>query len=104
MANDKALIYFPTSGSPVFGALNQSVGVFYDKSQVIISSDLEGELSKGGYGLVVDTSPAFPHQGMQPIMPRIEGLGLDTVPRVESLSNAGTVLTDIVKIIRDFIK
>ena len=100
----KVLIYVSGDG-PIVKALEKTTGLFFDREQVAVSSNLKGELATGHYGLVIDTSTMMPGER------RVHGtvahdmkyITLNEVPRVVTVHKVGTVVADIAKIVEAYL-
>lgn len=95
----KVLVYVSGNG-PIVKALEKTTGLFFDREEVVVSSNLKGELATGQYGLVIDTSIMMPGEKRAhgTVAHDMKYIKLNEVPRVVTVHNVTTVVADIAKI------
>jgi hypothetical protein len=100
------MIYVPSGQKPIYYALEKVMETLLP--EVVVSSDLRGELQTGKYGLVIDTSTMMSY--LQDRKVRMNGsvahdmkyLQLREVPRVVCVNDVTTIVADIIKIALDY--
>jgi uncharacterized linocin/CFP29 family protein len=104
--NGLVLIYVSSKPEAVYKSLEKVMENLIP--DVVVSSDLKRELQTGKYGLVIDTTTMMSF--LEDKKSRINGavahdikyLQLNEVPRVVCVSNATTIVADIVRIVSDY--
>tara|TARA_Y100000310_G_scaffold272362_1_gene287268 strand:+ start:72 stop:758 length:687 start_codon:yes stop_codon:yes gene_type:complete len=99
-----ALIYCPDEQGVLYKAMERVVGMIFDPDKVKLSSNLEEELTKNEYGLVVDTT-TMRSQGEKvygKVAHDIKYMKLKEAPKIVSLPNVSTALIDMVTHVSNF--
>jgi hypothetical protein len=99
----KVLVYV-NAGQPVTAAMKQVMGVLMGEN-VVVSSDLKGELATGQYGLVVDTSTMLGNKSAHGAVAHdMKYVTLVEVPRVVCVRDVSRVVPDVVKAAGAYLK
>src|SRR3989344_2490066 len=103
MALEKVLVYTPNPGCACSKALEKVISILLNPSKVVVSHELEQELKKGNYGLIIDTTPVMPESHNESLVAScIKQLQLDEIPKVECIYNPATAVTDICKLVGSY--
>ncbi len=103
------LVYTPEKApTPIYRALEQVLHTFFGPEKVVLSSDLKGELEKGEYGLVIDTS-TLSSTGREmrfngTVAHDLKYIPLDEVPRVCCISSAHQAVPEMITAIGEHYK
>ena len=91
------LVYCQNEDSVLYKSIKKSVETVFDSSKIRIGANLEEELDKGVYGLVIDTTTILSREknSVGKVSHDIKYIQLAEVPRVVCLYNVSTVIIDI---------
>tara|TARA_Y100000310_G_scaffold42446_1_gene39738 strand:+ start:3576 stop:4262 length:687 start_codon:yes stop_codon:yes gene_type:complete len=102
------LIYCPNPNKEnvLYKAMEQVIGTLFDRDKIKVSSNLKEELSKGEYGLVIDSTPMYSQgENLHGVVAHdMKYMFLPEVPRVVSLYDVSTLIRDIGKAVSQFYK